>query len=413
MKEIGNGQINLSVFSLPWIPNAYFQVILSVLFLHGCLPNSDKGTLLVRSQSTVEIPFDLESGLIIFEVHVNGVKGRFLFDNGFSQSALSPHFAKRAGLDFEQKSFLTDFYKNKQSTPQTTIDTTQIEHFYFLRTTFHEVATNQIFPCDSVDGIVGGSIINMANWQIDFKNQTIRISSTPFSDPGIPLDVKFRNNNETLTRISIQNSRPIQCKIDFGSNSSLNLRYADVIDLLKGHPVEKRSGIRAISLYGMAPIESYYHTATPLALSQNEHELLATNATLISDQKYSGYLGTEFFRNYLVSINSSNRQYILSPKKSRESIEIEPSYGVGLYLIDSTWVVIHKNEQNPGLSSVRILDKVLRMDQFPSEHFVDICMYREYLQNKKAKGESLILKLEGHDTALVVPYRTPETIPLE
>ena len=413
MKCIGNEQTKLSGYSWPRMPKVHFQIVLSVLLLHGCLTNSDKGTLLVQSQSTVEIPFDLESGLIILEARINGTKGRFLFDNGFSQSALDPHFAKRASVDFEHKSFLTDFYNTKQSTPQTIIDTTQIEHFYFLRTKFYEVATDQIFPCDSVDGIIGGSIINMSNWQIDFEHQIIRISSNPFTDRGIPLDVDFRDNNETLTEISIQHSNPIQCKIDFGSNSSLKLRYADVIDFLKGHPVEKRSGIRAISIHGMAPIESYYHTATPLILSQNDRELLPTTATLISDLKYSAYLGAEYFRDYMVSINSTNRQYVLSPKNFRDSTIIEPSYGVGLYLMDNRWKVIHKNDLDPTLSSVGILDQVLQLDQFPSEHFVDICAYREYLQDKKKRGEPLVLKIKGQDTALVVPYRIPETLPLE
>lgn len=382
--------------------------ILCLLLLNGCMTNSNKSSWFVGSDSIAEIPFYLESGVIIIEAKINGKSGRFLFDNGFSQSALDAQFAQAAGVEFKNESFLTDFNKTKKSTPLTTVDTAQIDHFYFLHTPFYQVDTDLIFPCDTIHGIIGGSIINEVNWQIDFDKNTIRISKKPFINQGIPLEIEFRNNNETFTQLSLGENTSVNCKIDFGSNGALKLRYEDVIDHLKGIEVEKRKGVRAISIHGPGPVETYYYTRNPVKIHQDTNAFLPASTVIIHDLKYNGYLGTEYFRQYLVSINSSNKEYLLLPRDSnRINQDHKLTYGLSLYPIDNQWVVIHKNETDESLSDVSVFDDILEIDNQPIAHFQDICMFRQYMENKKKDKEELVLRISGQDTAIVVPYAPP------
>src|SRR5690606_36727620 len=106
------------------------------------------------------------------------------FDNGFSRCSLDSACAARIHIDFVSRSNLTDFNKRTVSAPKAAIDTARIAHFLFVETDFHEISTAHIFPRLEVDGILGASIINKPNWEIEFDARQIRLSSTPFQNKG-------------------------------------------------------------------------------------------------------------------------------------------------------------------------------------------------------------------------------------
>lgn len=392
-----------------------------LVFLFLCLQNCisfssyDKGRLIATSDSIAEIPVVIESGLLILEAEINGAKGRFLFDNGFSRSALDSAFAARNHIDFDSRSNLTDFNKRTVSAPKTAIDTTRIAHFLFVETDFHEISTAHIFPCLEVDGILGASIINKANWEIDFDARQIRLSSTPFQNKGIPLDISFQSNNSSETTLWLNGEHPIECKIDFGSNSALNLNYVDVISFLKGKPVEKRVGIKSISTHGPGPVSTFYNLATPLSVAHQGNDLLPTKATISHGLKYSGNIGTGLLKNYVVTINSAEERYLLSPPIKAESGKATDfrDYGITIYLHKGVWQIFHKNDVTPDFRNLAIGDTVVQIDHTPVEDFKSICDYREYLEAKKNAGEPLVLHIKGWNEPLTVPFRQGETIPLE
>lgn len=422
------GRLYISRKSSPDIPPVqYFQVLikrnshfsfpifLCLFILNGCISQLFQGpTQVAVNPGTIsEIPLRMENGLIFIEADIHGTQGWFLFDNGFSQSAINPEFARRTGIEFNTSSGLTDFHNKSMDTPKTNVDTTRIGDFNFLKTEFYKISTDHLFPCTSVHGIIGGNIINAANWEIDFENQKMRISKEPFSNPGTPLEVEFKRNNETMVNITIGGKLPIKCKIDFGSNSALNLRY-DVAKLhLAGMAVEESEGIRAISTHGPGPIETYYRIVDPLLLSQGDHVLLPAATVLTPRLKYAGYLGTEYFRQYKVTINSSEEKYILSPNTTITDTEINYEYGLGLYLLEGKWKIIQKSLTDTALVNIPLLHIVAEIDQMPAIQFKDICAFREYLEGKKARKEPLIVKLQGSEDVVILPFETPKSIILE
>lgn len=381
--------------------------IFSLLILQGCLSHNNHIILVSPPNTQAEIPFEVVSEVIILKAKVNGVTGRFLFDNGFSQSALDPDFGARAGLKFDGESNLTDFNNIRRSNPFTHVDTSSIGGFQFLNAKFYAVQTNALFPCDTIHGIIGGNIINQINWQIDWKNQIIRISTEPYIHPGIPVKISFNKNYETFTKLSVAKGAPISCKIDFGSNTALKLRYDDVIHDMKGVSVEIRTGIRSISAHGLGPVQTSYQTAEPISIHQDEHQLLSTPATITHELKHSAFLGAPFFKNYLVTINSTLKQYILSPYQNRTPHESRSTYGVALYFHDGKWKIIHKNAVDPYLKEISVWDEVIEIDQVSANQYPDICSWREYLKKKKKSGDPLHLLLAGQSMPHIVPYQPP------
>lgn len=366
---------------------------------------ADPGTI-------VEIPFQLENGLIVIAAEVNGNKGLFLFDNGFSLSAVNQQFADKAGIQFKSKANMADANSKSMLVPVTTVDTVRFGHLDFVKTGFYQINTGNIFPCMPIDGIIGASVINKANWEIDFQKNKIRISPDPFANEGIGIDISFSPNNSTITTLQI-NGNPVQSKIDFGKNSSLSLRYKDVISFTEGTPVQKMTGIRASSAHGLGEIETFYYMASPVQVKYKGNELPSSRATITQNQKYSGYLGIEYFKDFLVSINSSERKYVLSLTGAMAQTRAnELSYGIAIYPHNGKWSVIQKNEADSLLSKVNLLDEVLEIDNLPPSAFHDLCRFRKYLDSKKHKGESLILRIKGKKEPLEVPCRAPAIVKL-
>ena len=415
MKRPGQKEIILKTIA-GWTCHYGFLLLL-YLCLQNCISFSsfDKGRLIVTSDTIADIPVIVESGLLILEAEINGVRGRFLFDNGFSRSALDSAFAARNQITFDSRSRLTDFNKRTLSTPKTTIDTARIAHFFFIGTDFHEISTAQIFPCLRVDGILGASIINKANWEIDFDARKIRISRKPFPNKGIPLDISFQSNNSSKTTLWLNGDHPVECKIDFGSNSALNLNYEDVISFLKGKPVDKRIGINSISTHGPGPVSTFYNLAVPLSVEHQGIDLLPTKATISHGLKYSGNIGTGFLKNYVVTINSSEERYLLSPQPNPESGSATDfrDYGITIYPHQGVWQIFHKNDVSPEFRDLAIGDTVTGIDHTPIEDFKSICEYREYMEQKKNEGEPLVLQIKGWNEPLSIPFSLGETIPLE
>lgn len=146
---------------------------------------------------------------------------------------------------------------------------------------------------------------------------------------------------------------------------------------------------------------------------QNNFEFLPATATISPNLKYSGYLGTDYFDDFLVTINSSENTYRLSLYASSNFSEKELDYGINIYLHEGEWVVFHKNATNTAPMGVNILDKITKIDQFPADHFTDLCQYRDYLHDKKERKEPLTLEIQGQTEPIELLYELPKTVVLE
>ena len=383
-----------------------YVILLSSIFLSSCTnSNFDRGYFIPTDNEPVEIEFEVVSNLIIIKAEINGVSGKFLFDNGFSLSAVNQEFANRAHIDFNNLSNMRDANNKRAKTPESTVDSVVISNQSFIETGFYKINTSTFFPCNSIDGIIGASIINKANWIIDFEKKKIRISSLPFKEKGNKLPISFSNNNSSFTTISILGI-PYKCKIDLGNTKSLEIDRTYAKGSYEGLLAEKRIGITSISSNGLGKSDTIYFLSENVKLSHLENNLPAQTRILIKDKlKYQGYIGINYLNNYeKVIINSTKKEYVLVNTINSLPAEVDSSFGVALYPVDNVWKIIQLDAYDTTFSVIELMDEVIMIDSLPVSSFENICDYKEYIKMKINKNESLMIYLKD-SISVELPYR--------
>lgn len=394
----------------------YFSVLLiCVLFLSSCISFSrfERGHLLPSDDEPVEIPFEIEKGLIVLNAEVNGVSGRFLFDNGFSLSAISPEFADKVNIPFNKSTSLTDANSKKATVPETTVDTVNIKGQKFIGTGFYQIDTKNFWSCSELDGVIGASIINKINWNINFKDSTIKLSSVPFNQQGTGFDIAFSNNNSSFTDLIIQGKR-IKTKIDFGKSGEIDLRMSHVENMFSGENVITGHGISSLSGNGLGNVETSYALLEPANIKVENGSLPLTGSVELSEKlKYEGYIGVGYFKQYNVIINSSEKRYYLSNPVVSDSSKKENSYGLTIFPIEDDWKIINVNPNDPDIQGIEVMDKVSHLDNEPIDRFADICEYRAYMKEKRDAGKDIQIRLSKNNEDFVVPYNSISAAPLK
>ena len=307
------------------------------VFLAGCITvsNFDRGHFIPSKNEPVEIEFETISDLIIIKAKINGVSGNFLFDNGYSLSGVNKEFAQKANISFNNVSNLTDANNKKEKTQESTADSIVINNQVFFKTGVYQVNTDAFLQCNHIDGIIGASVINKANWKIDFDKKKIKISSTPFKEKGSKLAMSISNNNSSFTKLSIRGIS-YNFKIDLGSTGSIKINQGFIKNSFEGLLSEKRIGITSISAHGLGNIDTVYYLSEGLTLKHLDTSLPIKEKVTIKDKlKYQGYIGINYLNNYNFIINSTEKEYILQNPK--EPIPTNnSSYGMNIYPIGDT-----------------------------------------------------------------------------
>jgi len=381
-------------------------LIFAAIILSSCIKisNFDRGNFIPANKEPVEIEFEVLSDLIIIKAEINGVSGRFLYDNGFSLSAVNQAFAERAQVDFNNSSNIRDANNNKASTPETTVDSVFIDQQLFLKTGFYQINTAAFLPCDPIDGIIGASIINKANWKINFEEKKIQISALPFEGKGSKIPITFSNNNSSFTTISILGV-PYKCKIDMGSANGIKVHQQHTENSFEGLLAEKRIGITSISSTGLGKTDTVYHLSDHLPLSSSGNVLPVQARVLIKDKlKYPGYIGINYLNKYELLINSTEKTYVLLNPKESLATEVDSSFGVVLYPMGDAWKIIQVDPYDSELSEIELMDEVIMIDDLPINRFENICDYSTFIKRKIDQQESLRISLKD-SLVIDLPFR--------
>ncbi|MBL4710194.1 MAG: retropepsin-like domain-containing protein [Flavobacteriales bacterium] len=389
------------------IKRHFLLFIVSSLFLNAC--SFKRIRFIPATAEPVESKFETYSELIFIEVEVNGVGGTFLFDNGFTESGINASFAKRAHVTFKGKTSTRDANNRSASTPTAVVDLVEIEGQKFVNAGFYRIDTDRFFPCKKIDGVIGASIINMANWKINFEAKNMWISSKTFEGKGIPLDISFSNNNSSFTTISVL-GQPYSCKIDLGNANTVKLdpKYAE--KSLEGIVAEKRIGIMSLSAHGLGNVDSTYQIKELLEIQHRGKTLPVKEKVLFRGKlKYQGYLGINYFKPYDLIINSTEKRYWLSKRTKIPNPKSDSSYGVVLYPLEDKWKVIQLNSKDSLIKGIKLMDEVSIVDSIPMGQFKGICEYKEFLRAKMKNKEVLKLTLKDGNHAYTIPLHQIES----
>ncbi|GAB5417679.1 MAG: hypothetical protein Crog4KO_26650 [Crocinitomicaceae bacterium] len=386
----------------------FLSLFLLGIVLTGCglINSNSRGKAIdLKPETVAEISFDTIQNLMIVEAEINGQKGKFLFDNGFTLSAISPDFAEKAGINFNQSARVNDINNKKSTLEETTIASVKIGDIEFRKTGFYKIDTKKFFPCNEVDGVIGGSIINKVNWKVLYRDRRIEISRKPFdvSANSYNLDIEFNGGNSALTEITIQEAE-ITCKVDIGMSAEMSI-HAKYVELFEGMEAVNNVGIGSLSGSGLGNSENNYDLTERVVFASSQSQLpIGAELELDESQKYNGYIGVGYLKHYNFILNSTEKQYVLSEPIVPNETKAE-NYGIVLYMIDDTCRIIQKNGFDPLLNGVPLMQAVSMIDNVKTNDFKSVCDLRDYLRKKNREKTEMVLQFYNNEEPLVLPYR--------
>ncbi|NER15437.1 hypothetical protein GWK08_18430 [Leptobacterium flavescens] len=357
-----------------------------------------------KKNNVYEIPFEYVGGLMVIKAKVNGVEGRFIFDNGATHSCFNKEFAERSKVSFRKRVRITDGNNNRTYVRTARVKQIEISEFSFSKASAYLIDTKKFFPCDPVDGIIGASIINIVNWKIDFKQQKMFISLKPFSEEGKRIKTNISSNNSTIINFRVDGTL-LRTKVDTGFSGELKVNILRKGSLLRSSEIEKKVGISSLSVTGLGNIDTTYTIHRNKKLKYSGGELsVAPKIIFTRYLKYEARIGLEYFKKYNLIINSLKREYILSNPEETDP-ELETSYGVRIYPVEGKFKIIQIRSGEPFSGALNLMDEISFIDKKPADRFDDWCQLKEYLRQKTDKKESLFIRLGNRDKDVEIPYK--------
>lgn len=183
-----------------------------------------------RTNYVQAIPFEMRKDIIVVRARLNAdtVEREFIFDSGAFNSKIESSLAE--GLRLEVVA------TKSNSTAQgitREIEVVRLDSLRLGETTIYSVGAGKLeydktsaSPCIAGDGIIGGNIIKLAHWKIDYANQLIYFSDKPFDLSHPFFELPFERPTLSGTpKVDIQVSeRTIEgVNFDLGYNGGLVL----------------------------------------------------------------------------------------------------------------------------------------------------------------------------------------------
>lgn len=385
----------------------YIAYITLFLSLSSCsLSKFSKGKMDKLTSDSYTVPIESIDGIVVLKVKVNGIEGRFMFDNGFSMCALDKEFAHRAGIEFQKQGAVNDANNNVVKLLETRVDAIAIGSFNLKNSYANQLETALFLPCDSIDGVLGSSFINRMNWKIDFEQRTATLSKREFESTGQSIEFAVGRNNISYSTIEID-GKSVKAMIDFGYQGHIQVNKTQATLPMSMQEAEVRVGIHSLSVSGLGDIDTTY-LCKNIPVSYRGISLTPTNELIIkSNLTEEAIIGVNYFENYEVIINNSSKEFILTPRKNY-SASIKNNFNVGLYSVESEVKIVQFNTNDSVKDKVELLQNVVSIDGRPSAEFSDICYLKSYMKIKRLNNETVIIQVEGEAEPIEIHSKSPK-----
>lgn len=348
-------------------------------------------------QFLTETRFEFQQNHIYLKARINGVEGKFIFDNGFTVTGLDDDFAARCGIQTSADSSITlaDANETEAQGRIGTAQDLQIEDIHFKNTRIAIIDTDGLPSCHQVDGFIGSSVINKANWKIDFDKKTLQFSSRPFIDQGLRCAYTVSRSNRHFIEFRYEGV-PFWVHIDLGSSGELELNKKAFTPIFAGLQAQMNVGVSSLALFGLNAVDTFYTLNRPFKFGYGKY--LIPNSPRIELQQEVEYarLGLGYLYQYNLIINSDAREYILTPNKLPRISREEKDYGVVFYPVDGVHRIVRLSAcENVFKYSFTLGEVIEKVDGQAVETLGDWCAIKTYVRAKADKGEPLRLKIRG------------------
>jgi hypothetical protein len=350
------------------------------------------------------VDFELWQDHIYLDVIVNGVKGTFMFDNGFSVTGLDSAFAEKCGLNIRSidKQKVRDANNVSQEVPFSVADNIKIGAVEFKKTTITVVNSKNLVTCKKVDGFIGNSVINKANWYIDFDHNKIQVSSKPI--PVVGIQTPYINSKSNRHFIAFNfGGQSFFTHIDLGSGSELEVNQAEFLSGFHAFSGEQHLGVSSMGLFGLGSIDTFY-------ILKHSYPFRAENSRfsispVIEFQKNieQPRLGMGYLQQFNLVINASLKQYIFQTRTHLPPPLPDLDYGIVFFPINGVYKILQLIS-NPNVVKYRfsLLEEIEALDGQPMSQFMDWCLLRTYIRGKIKEKANITLKIKGRPDPCVL-----------
>jgi hypothetical protein len=195
-----------------------FLILVLLVNIFGCsVTKIQKEGTVFPENFDFETEFTTQKSTIILPVEINGVLKNFLFDTGADFNVI------QRDSTLGKVSNISGASKRKAKMGEEYVQSMKIGNVDF-KNTFAKNGdlTGLKEQIPNFGGLIGQSIINKANWLIDYPNKKLRISNQNLADSSFKTIQIISEDGVPYTFISI-NETIYKVLIDFGSSSEFNL----------------------------------------------------------------------------------------------------------------------------------------------------------------------------------------------
>ena len=358
---------------------------------------SNMGTLIPFTGNDT-IPIRIYNDEIILKVSVNGIENEFMWDNGFSFSAIDKTIADKIKLTHHKEINsleATDAINEKMELDIKIAKEVNVNNIKIKNSPFLILNLENLFASnEKIKGVLGASIIKKLNWSFNFDENYVIVSQKPFEAKGTVIPFRINDFNTSYTYLEI-NGAEAEVEIDFGFNGGdLQVDYNAIV-LFKNTPKCWFYGIGTSSVSGFQKTDTSYtvkdfNYKIGGVVLDHPIELFLTKAERLAR------IGNRMFRHYNCIVNHTTGEIILTKRKTTIAPMPEKSFGFTFLKIDNQLKVV-SIENNPNFSKnkdLKLGTTVLTLNGKEASHFKNNKELKDYQINLLLKEKDLVVKTE-------------------
>lgn len=367
--------------------NNHDSIIIKTLHMGKIIPVAGETTL----------PIEIWGDLILIKAKINDIEGYFLWDNGFSSSAIDKKIAPTVKLKTTTENIISmgiDGNNNEVGLEFKMADHVYIGSFDIQNTAFATIDFEKMIGHNTKPiGIIGGSIICKFNWKFDFDKNTVTVSQKPFESPGIRLPFKIDPYNNSTVPFGI-NGHMDYAKIDFGSNDNDVNITTKALPFFDNTPKAITIGSLTSSVSGLSRIDTAY------IIKDFEYRIGDTATYLshqfklnLSNSEAGIRFGNRFFRHYNCIINNTTKLIILSKRTTPINTFPEKNFGAALILQNRKIIVVSLSS-NPNMKrypELKLMDEIVSVNNKKTSDFKNYLDLRNYQIDLLKREKQMIL----------------------
>lgn len=347
------------------------------------------------------IPFTLSKKLLVFKGTMNDVSVDFAFDTGAGMGVANSATQKRVPFNVKNsKKGITDANMKTVKLQNIGIEKLSIGGYEFknIKSILHDM---EYLKCNDLY-LLGMDVIGKLNWRINFSNNTIQVSETPFAVDSsyTALPIKYLRNRP-VTDLYIGNYKMPKCLIDFGFTGTIDIPESGYINQLFSE--KQQAGFSSVELSSTMALTGLGKADTVKLMKLDSVLLggrLFKKIPVIISEKTDFKIGVGFFANYctqLVLNHTDDSYYFVynnNPTAGPNKLDTRITYTNGKLFV--TGKNLSANSTALGLS---IGEEVKSVDGKTAANFANNC---EFLNSfyLSAASEILIEKLNGEKLAI-------------